>query len=263
MSEKKYQKLLDFISYFKDDKIHFCQWQGGEKDAKGVITMPYPVYDEKLSEFIDSVYDSGIMMGDYLGYFKEQLSQKNDVNEIIKNANLDTLRAVLTFYVRQERFGNGLWELATRDKVFLNILLRLEIMVKMTEKTNSEINDKKEYIARQLARTHNKRYENYVITRIWHKLDRLDVKIVTQQYVSRPDGYALVDLYLPQVGLFIEIDEGHHLRETNIAEDKIRERDVISVTDNQIVRIDVTKDLEDINNCADEVVTLIQTLINE
>jgi very-short-patch-repair endonuclease len=98
------------------------------------------------------------------------------------------------------------------------------------------MSDKKEFIVLQFARTHNKKYENYVITRIWHKLDRMDVKPVTQQYVVRPEGYAKVDLYLPQVGLFIEVDEGHHKR--NVTADEIREKDVIEVTEGQVVRID-------------------------
>ena len=31
--------------------------------------------------------------------------------------------------------------------------------------------NKLEFIARQLARTNNKRYENYAIQRMWHNLD--------------------------------------------------------------------------------------------
>jgi len=127
----------------------------------------------------------------------------------------------------------------------------------------AEMNDKKEYIARQLARTHNKKYENYVITRIWHRLDRLDLKLVTQQYIVRPEGHALVDLFFPQIGIFIEVDEEHHLREINISQDKIRERDVVSVTENQILRIDVTKSIEAINKQVDDIVSMIQKLIKQ
>ena len=44
---------------------------------------------------------------------------------------------------------------------------------------------KKEYIKRQIARTNKKDYENYVVTRIIHKIDDLGVKFTTQQYVKR------------------------------------------------------------------------------
>ena len=67
--------------------------------------------------------------------------------------------------------------------------------------------DKKEYIIRQLARTKNKKYEQYVVSRIVHRLNMDDVKFVTQQYVSKPTGRALTDLFFPQIKLHIEVDE--------------------------------------------------------
>lgn len=45
--------------------------------------------------------------------------------ESIKDADLELIRAIFTGYVRQERFGDGLWVEAVKDKVFLKILKRL------------------------------------------------------------------------------------------------------------------------------------------
>ena len=42
---------------------------------------------------------------------------------------------------------------------------------------------KYKYIKSQLAKTNKKNDENYVITRIWNRLDNEDVKFITQQYV--------------------------------------------------------------------------------
>ncbi len=93
-----------------------------------------------------------------------------------------------------------------------------------------------------MAKTNKKNDENYVITRIWNRLDNLDIKFITQQYVIRPDGkYALTDMYFPQLGIHIEIDEGHH--KTNIESDKAREENIVRVTDHEVKRIDVTKGL--------------------
>jgi hypothetical protein len=69
---------------------------------------------------------------------------------------------------------------------------------------------KKDYIVKQLGRTEKKNLENYCITRLYHKLDRLDVQFVTQQLFKRNDGrIALADLYLPQINMLIEVDEWH------------------------------------------------------
>ncbi len=58
--------------------------------------------------------------------------------------------------------------------------------------------DKLDYMERLFAALHAKRTELYVITGIWHRLNRTDVKFVIQQPVFFPSGnYALADLYLP------------------------------------------------------------------
>ena len=45
-----------------------------------------------------------------------------------------------------------------------------------------------------LAKIANKPTESYVINRIWHKLEDIQVRFVLQQYVKRKDVYALADL---------------------------------------------------------------------
>ncbi|HAS14842.1 MAG TPA: hypothetical protein DCS01_06035 [Idiomarina abyssalis] len=123
--------------------------------------------------------------------------------------------------------------------------------------------DKKDYIIRQLGRTKNKKYEAYVVTRIIHLLNDFSIKFVTQQYVTRPEGRALTDLFFPQFGLHIEVDEGQHFKYDNIKADKIREADIINATGHDISRIDVTKPLEDINNQIDNVLAKIKDRRND
>jgi very-short-patch-repair endonuclease len=120
--------------------------------------------------------------------------------------------------------------------------------------------DKKEYIIRQLGRAKNKKYEAYVVTRIIHLLNDFSIKFITQQYVTRPEGRALTDLFFPQFGLHIEVDEGQHFSQANIQEDKIREADIINATGHEILRIDVTKSFEDINKQIDVAVNKLKWL---
>ena len=125
--------------------------------------------------------------------------------------------------------------------------------------------DKKDYIVRQLRRTHNKRFENYVITRIWHLLDNLDIKIITQQYIVRPSddngrkkGYALADLYFPQFNLIVEVDEEFHLGQQIM--DKKRENDIVNAVNFKILRIDTSGTIESIHERIDEVVRFVKEL---
>ncbi len=122
--------------------------------------------------------------------------------------------------------------------------------------------DKLEFIIRQLAKTNKKNYENYVVSRIWHKLDNIDVKFITQQYVSRGEGkYALTDMYFPQISLHIEVDEPYH--KENIVADEIREADIVNITNHKIIRVDISKGLENINNQVDDIVEQIKCRIKE
>ena len=123
--------------------------------------------------------------------------------------------------------------------------------------------DKKEYIIRQLGRTKNKKYEAYVVTRIIHLLNDFSIKFVTQQYVTRPQGRALTDLFFPQFGFHIEVDEGQHFNQANIEADKIREADIINATGHEIFRIDVTRSFEDINIQIDDAVKKIKEMRND
>lgn len=118
--------------------------------------------------------------------------------------------------------------------------------------------DKKDYIVKQLHRTNNKKFESYVINRIWNLINDLDIKIITQQYIVRPDGFALADLYFPQFNLIVEVDEAYHLG--NKINDEIRESDIINASDFDIYRIDTSKSIEDIHKQIDNFVKIINIL---
>ena len=120
------------------------------------------------------------------------------------------------------------------------------------------------YIKRQISKTNKKNDENYVVTRIWHKLNNENIKFITQQYVVREDEkYALTDMFFPQINLHIEIDEGYHNDPIQEEKDKIREMDIISITNHQVERIDVTKDLQSIHERIDQVIELINIKVKD
>lgn len=116
--------------------------------------------------------------------------------------------------------------------------------------------NKLEFICRQLSRAENKTFEHYVVTRIWHLLNDTDLKFITQQYVVRPEGRALTDMYFPQLHKHIEIDEGHH--KMQIQSDKIREADIINATGHEVLRVDVTQSIEIINSTIDDIVSKLK-----
>lgn len=63
----------------------------------------------------------------------------------------------------------------------------------------------------QLRRTTKKVHENFVVSALFHDDSLRHLAPYTQFYVKRTDsGYALLDLYYPQIHVAIEIDEPFH-----------------------------------------------------
>lgn len=109
-----YIQLLNYIPYFEDKNIEFCRWEDR-----------YPNYDEKLNEFIKEVYKTDLMKSNYLDYLDERLVNR-DYSAAVPTADFELLRAILTFYVRSERFSDGAWATSAKEGVFLRILYRLK-----------------------------------------------------------------------------------------------------------------------------------------
>ncbi|MGG3432860.1 AbaSI family restriction endonuclease [Heyndrickxia coagulans] len=123
--------------------------------------------------------------------------------------------------------------------------------------------NKRDYLVKTFSRTKRKDYENYILTAIWHKLDNMNIKPVSQQYVKRQNGnHALMDLYFPQLHIGIEVDEAYHHGVQKA--DKLRMDDIISAVNEESIkdfrcfRIDATKSLEEINKRINEVVSSIK-----
>lgn len=125
MIPAKYEELFEYINYFENNGIEFCRWNS-MKGEEGQLQINGPVYDEGVYAFIEKIYESDLLEHDYLKYFEQHSIDKNDLSELIKTADFELLKAIITWYVRGERFCDGLWGSAIGHKVFLKILYRLQ-----------------------------------------------------------------------------------------------------------------------------------------
>lgn len=120
---------------------------------------------------------------------------------------------------------------------------------------------KYEFIKKQLSKTNKKNDENYVVTRIWHRLNNVEIKMMTQQYIVR-DGetkrYALADIYFPQINVIIEIDEPYHLSNEMVLNDAMRQHDIIQALQCDVYRVKVLADLHEMNVQIDQLVEQLQ-----
>ncbi len=125
-----------------------------------------------------------------------------------------------------------------------------------------------DYMERLFFKLKFKKTESYVIHRIWDKLDDSRIRFETQQTVNLPDGKtALADLYLPQLGIFVEVNEPYHEGQT--VADNIRNQHIKDVTGNSLYIIQCGipgkpgewKTLHDIHEQIDTLVQVIKEKI--
>ena len=89
---------------------------------------------------------------------------------------------------------------------------------------------KADYVLRSLSKVSTKRWEHYIINRIYHRLNDPDIEFICQQCIKRGDRYYLADLYFPQFGLYLEIDEAYHEGDQAIISDARRRLDITEAT---------------------------------
>lgn len=131
--------------------------------------------------------------------------------------------------------------------------------------------DKLEYVARSLSGGTNKKYETYVINAIYQKVNNPNLMIETQKEIRLENGYRpLIDLFLPQLNIAIEVDEGYHANKEQHEHDIWREKSINSqiskpcigdsIQFERVIAHDVS--LEEINARIDEIVGLIKSRID-
>ncbi|MCK9335180.1 MAG: DUF6508 domain-containing protein [Candidatus Cloacimonetes bacterium] len=115
----QYDKVLSYIDYFST---------AGEKAGTWVSkphVFPFVNYSPEMISFIDEVYKTDLIDIEYLSYLESHIPKESNLSDYIENADFRLLRAILTYYVRQERFYDGLFQGAVIDKTIYRILLKL------------------------------------------------------------------------------------------------------------------------------------------
>ena len=123
ITREKIDQLLAFLPAFKQPgRKFFKTWVGGEDEASGTLIFPYPIYEDDVLEFFRL---AGKTCWSDFGYNPSQAgAMLQDLNQI-RNADLETIKTMLTFCVRGERFCDGHWIAMLEEGIIVAILERL------------------------------------------------------------------------------------------------------------------------------------------
>lgn len=104
-----------------------CKWEGGGKVGENAYAFAFPVYCDELRRFIRVAKTTCFWSYDYIRILESNSLELSDhlINSI-SSADVRLLGAILTAYIRQERFCDGLIASAVEDRVFYKIICKLE-----------------------------------------------------------------------------------------------------------------------------------------
>jgi len=135
----QYDKFLSYIDFFSTAGEEAGMW------VYNPPAFPYVNYSPEISSFIHEVYQTDLLDTEHLPYLETHLPRDANYTDYIENADFRLLRAILTYYVRQERFQEGLWLGAVQDGSFLKILNRLhESLINGVIASDAQYKQKKE-----------------------------------------------------------------------------------------------------------------------
>jgi Family of unknown function (DUF6508) len=120
------QELEELVSFlprlYAEGFTPIKRWGGGTIDQDGVLTMPWPEYDKVVEDFFRVA--SSACWSDY-DYRPEEAGRMLQNDDVIRTADLDQIKTMLTYCVRGERFCDGHWGAMIEGGYVRRLLQRL------------------------------------------------------------------------------------------------------------------------------------------
>lgn len=122
-----YQALESHLAYLATAKgSDVVIWSTPLEDKAEFIAPAYPIYDQRLTNFIGDVSRLDLLDTDYLATLQRAgLAELPAMVASIEGADLALIKGILTYFIRQERFCEGLWVQAVEEGVFYRLVIRL------------------------------------------------------------------------------------------------------------------------------------------
>jgi O-acetyl-ADP-ribose deacetylase len=121
ITSKNIDNILKLLPYFEDKNNQFYEIR------KEVNTLIFPyIYSVEVMNFMDALRTENIIFPFDWVKWQDEAVRYFDNPELLKSADLLTLRKLLTLHVRKDRFCDGHFAYIIDSGYLLNILKRLE-----------------------------------------------------------------------------------------------------------------------------------------
>ena len=122
-TSREIDRLVVFLPrLYADGFTPIREWGGGTTDQSGKYTFPWPRYEAVVEEFFRVA--SSECWTDY-GYDPHAAGRLLENEDAVRDADLPQIKAMLTYCVRGERFGEGHWAAMVENRHVKRLLERL------------------------------------------------------------------------------------------------------------------------------------------
>lgn len=112
-----------YIAYFEKNDVNFLIYEV-EENGK-IKELQYPKYDDGLCNFIEEIYDSRLMLKNYMEIVNNEVSGSPLDKKTIEGLDYRRACAVLTWIVRSDRFDETALGRAANDRLLYHVLNKI------------------------------------------------------------------------------------------------------------------------------------------
>jgi hypothetical protein len=123
--------LAAFLPLFRDEGFVAGRIKGGNRNADGVVSMPYADYTAEVGRFLETAYGNGWI----ISFNWSEWSRSDEARQLLRSedgierASLDQLRRLVTCILRQDRFVEGTLLRAFEDGIIPRIVERAAVLL--------------------------------------------------------------------------------------------------------------------------------------
>ena len=122
---KDIEELVAFLpKLYRDGLDPVRNWETGRSGETVQTAFPWPTYDETVGRFVDRIVSQDCWMDS--DYDPEEAGRLINDAAYVRTATVQQIRVLLTYFVRGERFCEGLWGAMIRQGHIRRILERLD-----------------------------------------------------------------------------------------------------------------------------------------
>jgi hypothetical protein len=126
ITKSRAEELLKFLPNFSiPNRKYIKEWKE-DKTPDGASTFPYPMYEEDVAEFFHLASQEWWDDHDYEPQVAGRMLEDDCT---IESADIATIKTVITYCVRSERFYDGHWAALLEAGTVQRLLVRLQELV--------------------------------------------------------------------------------------------------------------------------------------